>query len=477
MTHFEPSRATVHIIGAGLAGSEAAWQVAGRGVRVILHEMRPHRMTEAHRTSGLAELVCSNSFRSDDASNNAVGLLHAEMRRLESLIMRCADAHQVPAGGALAVDRDGFSAAVTEALEDHPLIEIDRAEIDGLPPTDWSNVIVATGPLTSAPLAAAIRALTDESALAFFDAIAPIVHRDSIDMSKAWFQSRYDKAGPGGSGADYINCPLTETQYHAFVDALLEGEKVDFKDWETDTPYFNGCLPIEVMAERGRETLRYGPMKPVGLTNPHDPATKPYAVVQLRQDNKLGTLYNIVGFQTKLKHSAQTRIFRTIPGLENAEFARLGGLHRNTFLNSPKLLDSRLRLRAEPRLRFAGQMTGCEGYVESAAIGLIAGLYAAADARTHTLEVPPQTTALGALLGHITGGHIETIDAGPRSFQPMNINFGLFPPLANPPNKAPDGTRLRGNEKAIAKKQAICARALSDLDRWIADALHPAVAA
>ncbi|MBS0529186.1 MAG: methylenetetrahydrofolate--tRNA-(uracil(54)-C(5))-methyltransferase (FADH(2)-oxidizing) TrmFO, partial [Proteobacteria bacterium] len=320
-------------------------------------------------------------------------------------------------------------------------------------------------------------ALTDVSALAFFDAIAPIVHRDSIDMSKAWFQSRYDKVGPGGTGADYINCPMTEAQYHGFVDALIEGEKVDFKEWETNTPYFDGCLPIEVMAERGRETLRHGPMKPVGLTNQHDPLVKPYAIVQLRQDNKLGTLYNIVGFQTKLKHGAQTRIFRTIPGLENAEFARLGGLHRNTFLNSPKLLDTQLRLRAEPRLRFAGQMTGCEGYVESAAIGLIAGLYAASDARAQTLAEPPPTTALGALLGHITGGHIETIDTGPRSFQPMNINFGLFPPLANPPVKKADGTRLRGNEKTVAKKQAISARALTDLDRWIADALRVAAAA
>jgi methylenetetrahydrofolate--tRNA-(uracil-5-)-methyltransferase len=477
MTQIESSRAVVHIVGAGLAGSEAAWQVAQTGTHVVLHEMRPHRMTEAHQTDGLAELVCSNSFRSDDAANNAVGLLHAEMRRLGSLIMRCADANQVPAGGALAVDRNGFSAAVTKALSDHPLIEIDRAEVDGLPQADWRNVIVATGPLTSAPLADAIRALTDESALAFFDAIAPIVHRDSIDMSKAWFQSRYDKVGPGGTGADYINCPMTEAQYHSFVDALVEGEKVDFKEWETNTPYFDGCLPIEVMAERGRETLRYGPMKPVGLTNSHDPTVKPYAIVQLRQDNKLGTLYNIVGFQTKLKHGAQTRIFRTIPGLENAEFARLGGLHRNTFLNSPKLLDTQLRLRAEPRLRFAGQMTGCEGYVESAAIGLIAGLYAASDARTQSLAPPPPTTALGALLGHITGGHIETIDAGPRSFQPMNINFGLFPPLANPPTKKADGTRLRGNEKTVAKKQAISARALADLDRWIADALRVAAAA
>lgn len=467
----------VHVIGAGLAGSEAAWQVAKSGVPVVLHEMRPDRMTEAHRTDGLAELVCSNSFRSDDAANNAVGLLHAEMRRLDSLIMRAADANQVPAGGALAVDREGFSAAVTKALDDHPLIEIARGEIAGLPPADWSNVIVATGPLTSASLADAIRELTDESALAFFDAIAPIVHRESIDMSVAWFQSRYDKVGPGGNGADYINCPMTKEQYDGFVAALIAGEKTEFKEWETNTPYFDGCLPIEVMAERGPETLRHGPMKPVGLTNPHDPTTKAYAIVQLRQDNKLGTLYNIVGFQTKLKYGEQQRIFRTIPGLEKAEFARLGGLHRNTFLNSPKLLDSQLRLRAQPRLRFAGQMTGCEGYVESASVGLIAGLYAAADARGERLASPPATTALGSLLGHITGGHIETIEPGTRSFQPMNINFGLFPPLASVPTKKPDGTRLRGNEKTVAKKQAMSALALADLDRWIADHLHIAAAA
>jgi methylenetetrahydrofolate--tRNA-(uracil-5-)-methyltransferase len=462
----------VHVVGGGLAGSEAAWQIANAGTRVILHEMRPHRTTEAHRTEALAELVCSNSFRSDDAANNAVGLLHAEMRRLGSLIMRAADANQVPAGGALAVDRDGFSAAVTGALHDHPLIEVRREEIAGLPPDEWPNVIVATGPLTSAPLAEAICTLTDENALAFFDAIAPIVHRDSIDMSKAWFQSRYDKTGPGGSGADYINCPMTREQYEGFVEALVVGEKTDFKEWETNTPYFDGCLPIEVMAARGAETLRHGPMKPVGLTNPRDPQVKPYAIVQLRQDNKLGTLYNMVGFQTKLKYGAQQRVFRSIPGLEKAEFARLGGLHRNTFLNSPKLLDSQLRLRVAPRMRFAGQMTGCEGYVESAGIGLIAGLYAAADARGRTLTPPPSTTALGSLLGHITGGHLETIDNGPRSFQPMNVNFGLFPPLANPPTKKPDGTRLRGNEKAIAKRQAICARALADIDRWIADHLR-----
>ena len=462
----------VHIIGAGLAGSEAAWQVAEAGCRVVLHEMRPVRMTEAHRTDSLAELVCSNSFRSDDAANNAVGLLHAEMRKLGSLIMRAADANQVPAGGALAVDREGFSAAVTRSLNEHPHIEISRGEIAGLPPADWHNVIVATGPLTSAPLADGIRALTDENALAFFDAIAPIVHKDTIDMSVAWFQSRYDKVGPGGTGADYINCPITKEQYDAFVAALLAGEKTDFKEWETNTPYFDGCLPIEVMAERGHETLRHGPMKPVGLTNPHDPTIKPYAIVQLRQDNKLGTLYNMVGFQTKLKYGPQQQIFRTIPGLQKADFARLGGLHRNTFLNSPKLLDDQLRLRARPRLRFAGQMTGCEGYVESASIGLIAGLYAAANARGASLAPPPPTSALGALLSHITGGHIETIDAGSRSFQPMNINFGLFPPLASAPTKKPDGTRLRGNEKTIAKKQALSARALVDLDRWIADNLR-----
>jgi methylenetetrahydrofolate--tRNA-(uracil-5-)-methyltransferase len=475
--HKTTSADTVHIIGGGLAGSEAAWQIANAGVNVVLHEMRPVQTTEAHRTDSLAELVCSNSFRSDDAANNAVGLLHAELRKLNSLIMRSADANQVPAGGALAVDRDGFSAAVSAALSAHPRIDIQREEIAGLPPAEWRNVIIATGPLTSAPLAEAIRALSGETALAFFDAIAPIVHRDSIDMSVAWFQSRYDKVGPGGNGADYINCPMTREQYDAFVDALITGDKTDFKDWESNTPYFDGCLPIEVMAERGRETLRHGPMKPVGLTNPRDPTVKPYAIVQLRQDNKLGTLYNIVGFQTKLKHGAQIQVLRMIPGLQNAEFARLGGLHRNTFLNSPKLLDPQLRLHAQPRLRFAGQMTGCEGYVESAGIGLLAGLFAAADVRQDTITPPPPTTALGALLGHITGGHIETIDAGPRSFQPMNINFGLFPPLASPPTKKPDGTRLRGNEKTIAKKQAMSALALSDLDRWIADTLHVSNAA
>jgi len=456
----------VHVIGGGLAGSEAAWQLATQGVAVVLHEMRPIRQTAAHQTGGLAELVCSNSFRSDDCETSAIGLLHEEMRRLGSLVMRAADANQVPAGGALAVDRNGFSDAVTAALEAHPLITIDRGEIDGLPPSDWDSVIVATGPLTSPPLAEAIRNVSGESSLAFFDAIAPIVHRDSIDMSVAWMQSRYDKAGPGGSGADYINCPLDRAQYDAFIDALIGAEKVSFHEWEASTPYFDGCLPIEVMAERGRETLRHGPMKPFGLTNPHQPERKPYAVVQLRQDNKLGTLYNMVGFQTKLKHGEQVRLFRTIPGLERAEFARLGGLHRNTYLNSPAVLDARLRLRAMPRLRFAGQITGCEGYVESAAIGLLAGRFAAAERTGATLEAPPPATAHGALLAHITGGHIETIDAGPRSFQPMNINFGLFPPLSQTPTRTAGGERLRGAAKTVAKKRALTARALAELEAW-----------
>jgi methylenetetrahydrofolate--tRNA-(uracil-5-)-methyltransferase len=465
----------IHIIGGGLAGAEAAWQIAARGVPVVLHEMRPLRTTAAHKTSALAELVCSNSFRSDDHEHNAVGLLHAEMRRLGSLIMRAADANQVPAGGALAVDREGFAEAVTSALDAHPLIDISRAEIAGLPPADWDSVIIATGPLTSPALADAIAKLTGENALAFFDAIAPIVHRDSIDMSVAWLQSRYDKAGPGGSGADYVNCPLTRDQYGAFVDALLAGDKVAFHDWEGSTPYFDGCLPIEVMAERGRETLRHGPMKPFGLTNPHAPTVKPYAVVQLRQDNRLGTLFNMVGFQTKLKHGEQTRIFHTIPGLERAEFARLGGLHRNTFLNAPKLLDGTLRLTAQPRLRFAGQITGCEGYVESAAIGLLAGRFAAAERLGELVAPPPPTTAHGALLAHITGGHVETIDAGPRSYQPMNVNFGLFPPVVGA-IRGEAGERLRGTAKSLARKQALSRRALADLEHWLAGDGHAAAA-
>jgi methylenetetrahydrofolate--tRNA-(uracil-5-)-methyltransferase len=456
----------IHVIGGGLAGCESAWQIAAQGVPAVLHEMRPVRMTAAHKTGGLAELVCSNSFRSDDREHNAVGLLHEEMRRLGSLIMHAADLNQVPAGAALAVDRDGFSAAITQAIEAHPLIEVRRGEIAGLPPADWDSVIVATGPLTSPALADAIRTLTGEDALAFFDAIAPIVHRDSIDMAVAWFQSRYDKSGPGGSGVDYINCPLTREQYEAFIDSLIAGEKVAFHEWEA-TPYFDGCLPIEVMAERGRETLRHGPMKPFGLTNPHPGTGKPYAVVQLRQDNRLGTLFNMVGFQTKLKHGEQTRIFRSIPGLEKAEFARLGGLHRNTFLNAPKLLDSTLRLHATPRLRFAGQITGCEGYVESAAIGLLAGRFAAAERLGEALAPPPPSTAHGALLNHITGGHVETIDAGRSSYQPMNVNFGLFPPFGRALPLSEDGKRLRGPAKALAKKRALTRRALDDLADWI----------
>jgi len=464
----------VHVIGGGLAGSEAAWQLAQAGVPVVLHEMRPLRSTAAHKTDGYAELVCSNSFRSDDKDHNAVGLLHAEMRRLGSLVMRAADSHQVPAGGALAVDRDGFSAAVSAALAAQPLVTLVRGEVV-LPPDDWDSVIIATGPLTSPDLATTIRALTGEDALAFFDAIAPIVHRESIDLEQAWFQSRYDKAGPGGSGADYINCPLSREQYDAFVDALLAGDKTVFHDWEASTPYFDGCLPIEVMAERGRETLRHGPMKPFGLTNPRQPDVKAYAVVQLRQDNKLGTLFNMVGFQTKLKHGEQVRIFRSIPGLQNAEFARLGGLHRNTFLNSPQLLDGTLRLKANPRWRFAGQITGCEGYVESAAIGLIAARFAVAERRGEALSAPPPTTAHGALLAHITGGHIATIDAGPSSFQPMNVNFGLFPPIAEP--AAREGRKFgRGSAKNLARKNALSERALADLERWIAGEL-PAAAA
>ncbi|MGE0753165.1 MAG: methylenetetrahydrofolate--tRNA-(uracil(54)-C(5))-methyltransferase (FADH(2)-oxidizing) TrmFO [Variibacter sp.] len=468
--------ASVHIIGGGLAGAEAAWQLAQRGVPVLLHEMRPTRQTDAHKTDQLAELVCSNSFRSDDAEGNAVGVLHAEMRRLGSLIMRCADAHQVPAGGALAVDRDGFSADVSKALAEHPLVTVVREEVDALPTTHWGPTIIATGPLTSPALATAIREATGETELAFFDAIAPIVHRDSIDMSVAWLQSRYDKVGPSGGAADYVNCPLTRDEYDAFVDALCAGDKVSFREWEAATPYFDGCLPIEVMAERGRETLRHGPMKPFGLTNSHKPTEKPYAIVQLRQDNKLGTLFNMVGFQTKLKHAEQARIFRTIPGLAHAEFARLGGLHRNTFLNAPKVLDPSLRLNALPHIRFAGQITGCEGYVESAAVGLLAGRFAAAERLGESLTMPPPTTAHGALLTHITGGHIETIDAGPRSYQPMNINFGLFPPLERVPTKAADGTRLRGAAKTIAKKRLLAQRALADLDRWI-DTAPLAVAA
>ncbi len=455
----------IHVIGGGLAGSEAAWQIASAGVPVILHEMRgvPGVKTDAHHTDGLAELVCSNSFRSDDWEHNAVGLLHAEMRALDSIIMSCGDAHQVPAGGALAVDRDGFSQAVTAKLEAHPLVTIVREEIAGLPPEEWDNVIVATGPLTSPALAAAILELTGEDALSFFDAIAPIVHADSIDFDTAWRQSRYDKEGPGGDAAAYINCPMDKAQYEAFIDALLNGPKAEFKEWE-NVPYFDGCLPIEVMAERGRETLRHGPMKPVGLTNPRDPMVKSYAIVQLRQDNALGTLFNMVGFQTKLKHGAQAEVFRMIPGLQDAQFARLGGLHRNTFLNSPKLLDRQLRLKAMPRLRFAGQVTGVEGYVESAAMGLLTGRLAAAERLGRPLEAPPAHTAMGALVEHITGGHLEG-PGGISKFQPMNINYGLLPPL-EAPKVDEAGVKIPLKERGRAKKRLMSLRALEALKAW-----------
>lgn len=439
---------SIHVVGGGLAGSEAAWQIARAGVPVVLYEMRPQRNTDAHQSDRMAELVCSNSFRSDDVNASAVGLLHEEMRRCGSLILSMADRHKVPAGGALAVDRDGFAEAVTEALEQEPLITIRREEVAGLPPEDWDSVILATGPLTSPALADAVRDLTGAESLAFFDAIAPIVHADSIDLDIAWFQSRYDKPGPGGTGKDYLNCPMTRAEYESFIEALLAAEKIQFKEWEAVTPYFEGCLPIEVMAERGPETLRHGPMKPVGLTNPRAPTEKPYAIVQLRQDNALGTLYNIVGFQTKLTYSEQRRIFRAIPGLQNARFARLGGIHRNTFLNSPKLLDRTCRLKAAPRLRFAGQVTGVEGYIESAAIGLLTGRFAATERLGGKPVLPPPTTALGSLLAHITGG------ADAETFQPMNANFGLFPPLASRVHKK-------------QRKQAYAVRALYDLGRWL----------
>jgi len=448
----------IHVIGGGLAGSEAAWQIAQAGIPVVLHEMRPVKTSPAHQTDGLAELVCSNSFRADDHTANAVGLLHEEMRRLGSLIMQCADTNRVPAGGALAVDRDGFSAAVQKALSEHPLVTIEREEITDPVRPDWDKVIVATGPLTSNGLSQSIRTLTGSDQLAFFDAIAPIVYKDSIDFSKAWYQSRYDK----GDGNDYINCAMDKEQYHAFIQALLDAEKQDFKDWEKDTPYFEGCLPIEVMAERGVETLTFGPMKPVGLTNPNAPDKRSYAIVQLRQDNDLGSIWNMVGFQTKLTYGEQKRIFRTIPGLENAEFARLGGMHRNTFIKSPKLLDKTLRLKSRPEIRFAGQITGCEGYVESTAIGLLAGRFASRERLDQDTTPPPRTTALGALLGHVTG------DAEAETYQPMNINFGLFPP-ADIDDRPPElrGKRMGRGDRKRARKAAVCARGLKDLMKWM----------
>ena len=410
----------LHIIGGGMAGSEAAWQAVQMGVPVVIHEMRPKTGTFAHQTGDLAEMVCSNSFRSDDNEQNAVGLLHWEMREAGGLIMEMADRHRLPAGGALAVDREPFAADVTARLRAHPLVTISGDEITALPET--GPVIIATGPLTSGALAEAIAAETGQDSLAFFDAIAPIVYADSIDMSKAWMQSRYDKGETEEERTAYLNCPMDRDQYEAFIDALLSAEKTAFKPGET-AGYFDGCLPIEVMAERGRETLRFGPMKPVGLTNPHQPDVKAYAVVQLRRDNKLGTLFNIVGFQTKMKYGAQSTVFKMIPGLENASFARLGGIHRNTFINSPTLLDEQMRLRSKPHIRFAGQITGVEGYVESAAMGLLAGRMAAAELRGETLAPVPHVTAMGALIHHTTGG------AEAKTFQPMNVNFGLFPPV------------------------------------------------
>lgn len=438
----------IHIVGAGMAGSEAAWQAARAGVPVILHEMRPQVGTFAHRTGDCAEMVCSNSFRSDDDVNNAVGQLHWEMRAARGLIMTAADRHKLPAGGALAVDRDAFSADVTAALRAHPLVTIAEGEITALP--EDGNWIIATGPLTSAALGQAIAAETGADALAFFDAIAPIVHADTIDMGVAWRQSRYDKGETEEERTAYINCPMTRAEYDAFIDALLAAEKTEFREGET-AGYFDGCLPIEVMAERGRDTLRHGPMKPVGLTNAHKPGEKAYAVVQLRRDNALGTLYNIVGFQTKMKYGAQTQVFRMIPGLQDASFARLGGIHRNTFLNSPTLLDDRMRLRARPHLRFAGQVTGVEGYVESAAMGLLAGRMAAAQALGRDLAPPPGTTAMGALVHHITGG------AEAKTFQPMNVNFGLFPPV-----EAKSGRRGRKD-----RYPAYTDRAKQDFSAWL----------
>jgi methylenetetrahydrofolate--tRNA-(uracil-5-)-methyltransferase len=450
----------VHIVGGGLAGSEAAWQLVNAGVPVVIHEMRPVRSTDAHQTDRLAELVCSNSFRSDDADGNAVGLLHEELRKCGSLIMQAADQHQVPAGAALAVDREGFAASVSQTLENHPLVSIDRTEVEGLPPAEWGPTIVATGPLTSPPLAEAIRQVCGEDSLAFFDAIAPIVHRDSVDMSQAWFQSRYDKPGPGGEVAAYLNCPMDEAQYLAFIDALNNADVTEFREWEKDTPYFEGCLPIEVMAARGPETLRFGPFKPVGLTNPHNPTVKAYAILQLRQDNALGTLFNLVGCQTKMRYGAQAEVFRMVPGLEKAEFARFGGIHRNSFLNSPVVLDGELRLKAAPHLRFAGQVTGVEGYVESTAVGLLAARFVLGERAGEPVCAPPPDTALGALLAHVTGGALgaET----PGVFQPMNVNFGLFPPVKAEPAK---GRRKAGKKE---RRAAMAARARQSLAGWLA---------
>lgn len=442
---------TIHIIGAGLAGAEAAWQAAERGVCVVLHDMKPQKFSAAHKNSDFAELVCSNSLRSDDYEHNAVGLMHQEMRLAGSLIMACADATKVPAGGALAVDRDRFARAVTEKLQNHPNIEIRQEEITELPGADAGAVIIATGPLTSAPLAQSIIETVGGQSLSFYDAIAPVVYKDSIDFSKAWYQSRYDK----GDKSDYINCPLSKDEYYRFVDALLAAEKTEFHDWEKPN-YFDGCLPIEVMAERGRETLVFGPMKPVGLTNPNA-AEKPYAVVQLRQDNKEDTLRNIVGFQTKMKYGAQQAVFRMIPGLENAEFARFGGIHKNTFIKSPVLLDRFLRLKSRPNIRFAGQITGCEGYIESAAVGLLCGYFTACEVVGKDAVLPPRTTAFGAMMSHLTD------DTNLDNFQPMNINFGIFPTISGETTANGKFRKLKGADR----KAAYCRRALKDISGWL----------
>lgn len=441
----------VHVIGAGLAGCEAAWQIASRGVKVVIHEMKPQKYSPAHKNADFAELVCSNSLRSDDFMHNAVGLMHEEMRRAGSLIMACADKTKVPAGGALAVDRDGFAAEVTQKVKNHPLIDISYEEIDSLPDASFGRVIIATGPLTSEKLAHSILKEINNQALSFYDAIAPVVYKDSIDFSKAWYQSRYDK----GDKLDYINCPLSQEKYYRFVDELLKAQKVEFHDFE-EAHYFDGCLPIEVMAERGIETLVFGPMKPIGLTNPHSDK-KPYAVVQLRQDNKEDTLRNMVGFQTKMKYGEQERIFRMIPGLENAEFARLGGIHKNTFIKSPVLLDEFLRLKIRPNISFAGQITGCEGYIESAAVGLMSGYFAATETLGQTPVLPPRTTAFGSMLAHLID------DTNCDDFQPMNINFGIFPTITGEKTANGKFRKIKGAER----KTAYCERALADLTPWL----------
>ncbi|PPR76681.1 MAG: Methylenetetrahydrofolate--tRNA-(uracil-5-)-methyltransferase TrmFO [Alphaproteobacteria bacterium MarineAlpha2_Bin1] len=440
------SKIPIHVVGAGLAGVEAAWQIAKKQIPVILHEMRPYNRSEAHKTDYLAELVCSNSFRSDDSINNAVGLLHHEMRKMGSLVMECGDIHKIPAGSAMAVDRDNFSKSIQEKITKNPFIKLIREEVSHIP-DNWNQTIISTGPLTSKNFSNYIIKITGNDYLDFFDAIAPIVYKDSIDFNKAWYQSRYDKSNFNGDGKDYINCPLNKNEYENLVNKLIRSDNVEFKEWEKNTPYFESCLPIEEMAKRGKETLRWGPLKPIGLTNPHNKSEKPWAVVQLRQDNKLATLYNIVGFQTKIKYKSQLDIIRSIPGLNNAEFARLGGIHRNTFIKSPKLLDKFLRLKNNTKITFAGQITGVEGYVESSAIGILAGIFSASDYKNKNIKIPPENTAFGSLLKHI----VE--NASVNTFQPMNVNFGLFPPI-------------RDKIKKKDRKEFFTNRAKKDFSSW-----------